>query len=322
MNQEYFYLLILSKFIKFLILFFFINLFLQINKNNESKAINPKNFNKIKICLCTLGKNENRYIREFIIHYEKYGIDKIFLYDNNDINGEHFEEIINDYINKGFVEILNWRGAYKCQHKIMNDCYQRNNNKYNWLIFYDLDEFIYLYNNMNLKYFLNQKKFNKCQLIYLNLICHTDNNLLYYENKSLFERFPEIAPLKKKNRGIEVKFIIRGNISNIKIKNLHYGNKNLRNCNGFGHQNKIIKNIFTSEPDFKYYYIDHFYSKSTEEFINKITRGDASKDVLKNNMHRVKKYYLQSNFTEKKIDMIEKGTGLNLSEYKQKLNLK
>ena len=36
-------------------------------------------------------------------------------------------------------------------------------------------------------------------------------------------------------------------------------------------------------------------------------------------MERVNKYYLQSNFTLEKIEMIEKGTGLNLSIYKKLL---
>ena len=101
-------------------------------------------------------------MREFVSHYEKYGIDKIYLYDNNDINGERFEEFINDYINKAFVEILDWRGKLLAMFIIMNDCYQRNYNKYNWLIFYELDEFIYLRNYTNIKLFLMQPKFENC----------------------------------------------------------------------------------------------------------------------------------------------------------------
>ena len=156
----------------------------------------------------------------------------------------------------------------------------------------------------------------------LNLICHTDNNLLYYENKSLSERFPKMVPFNKKGRQLEVKFIIRGNIKNITINHLHSGNEKLRNCNGFGNRNKIRKNIFTTEPDYKYFYIDHYYSKSTEEFINKINRGDPFKITKNHYMHRIEKYYLQSNFTKKKIEMIEKGTGLNLSKYKKLLGIK
>ena len=64
-----------------------------------------KNNNYIRVCVCTLGKNENKYIKEFVQHYENYGVDKIFLYDNNDIDGEIFENVINDYYEKGFIDI-------------------------------------------------------------------------------------------------------------------------------------------------------------------------------------------------------------------------
>jgi len=86
-------------------------------------------------------------------------------------------------------------------------------------------------------------------LIYLNLVCHTDNNYLYYENKSLFERFPVIVP-KTKLGGyqLEVKFILKGHIPNIFIENIHTCNENITNCNGFGHKNKI-SNIYSIEID-------------------------------------------------------------------------
>ena len=70
-------------------------------------------YNYIKVCVCAIGKKENKYIREFIEHYKQYGIDKIFLYDNNNINGEYFQEVINDYIKDKYVEIINFRGKRK-----------------------------------------------------------------------------------------------------------------------------------------------------------------------------------------------------------------
>jgi len=62
------------------------------------------------ICICTIGKNENRYIREYVEFYKKMKVDILFLYDNNDINGERFEEVISDYIGNDYVEIINYRG--------------------------------------------------------------------------------------------------------------------------------------------------------------------------------------------------------------------
>ena len=41
----------------------------------------------MKTALCAIAKNENLYIREWVEHYKNIGVSKIFLYDNNDING-------------------------------------------------------------------------------------------------------------------------------------------------------------------------------------------------------------------------------------------
>ena len=45
-------------------------------------------------------KLENLYIQEFIEHYKKLGYNHIFIYDNNDINGERFEDVIQKEIEK------------------------------------------------------------------------------------------------------------------------------------------------------------------------------------------------------------------------------
>ena len=66
---------------------------------------------RFKICICTVAKCENRYINEFIEYYKKNGIDKIYLYDNNDIDGEKFDDDIGEYVENDFVEIIDWRGV-------------------------------------------------------------------------------------------------------------------------------------------------------------------------------------------------------------------
>ena len=279
------------------------------------------NIKNIKVCICTLAKKENKYIREFIKHYEKFGVDKIFLYDNNDIDGENFQDVISDYINKGFVEILNWRGKYLPLLPIVNDCYHKNYKTYNWLIFYEIDEYIHLYKYDNIKLFLEEDKFKYCQIIHLNLICHTDNNLLSYENKSLFERFPNLVPnTKPMGKNFEIKSIIRGNIEGVNITHNHFGDLKLKICNGFGDYKKSIFYLTRKKGDHKYFYIDHFYSKSTEEFIIKITKGDAIRNDSGYIYEKVDKYFQQSELSKEKIDLIEKKVHLNLSHYRKILN--
>ena len=320
--------IILSLLLFCSIIFFLIKIYeivTNINKiknipiSNQEQISEEKKINNTKVCLCTMAKNENRYIREFVQHYENYGVDKIFLYDNNDVDGEKFDEILSDFIKKGFVEVRNWRGKDKPLMPIMNDCYQTNYLIYDWLIFYEIDEYIHLSNYTNIKPFLNLPKFIPCEVIYLNLICHTDNNLLYYDNRSLAERFPQTVPKHKKGGyRLEIKSILRGHIPNIEIKSNHLLNTELKNCNGYGNKNRYFYNTYTNENDYTHYYIDHYYSKSTEEFIDKINKGDVYITTLKYFMEKVDKYFHQSEITKEKIDFIESKTGLNLSIYRSK----
>ena len=201
------------------------------------------------------------------------------------------------------------------QKNILNDCYNVNNNKYDWIMFNDIDEFIYLKNYFNIKEFLKNKFFNKCQIIYLNWLMHTDNNHIYYINKSLFKRFTEIYYNPNNDKEFRIynsgKSIIRGNISNIYLYHANYLTDKLKICNSFG---KRI-NMKYHKMDINNYYFNHFYCKSVEEFINKLRRGSASNG--KNNYEiKIFRYFYYNKITDEKINYIEKKIGINISCYK------
>ena len=207
---------------------------------------------------------------------------------------------------------------------IYNDCYIKNNILYDWLIFYDIDEFIHLKNYSNIKYFLYEKKFKKCNLIYLNCIRHTDNDLLYYDNRTLKDRFPKI---NWKSKMYTVKTIIRGKLKGVKFKTTHWLDRNLIGCNFLGKFIKPSKNVRIDKdfnlPFYRFYYIDHYSFKSTEEYINKINKGDGIFGFSKKNQyHKINLYFKYNKITKEKIFFIENKTGLNLNKYKLKLKKK
>jgi hypothetical protein len=85
---------------------------------------------------------------------------------------------------------------------------------------------------------LKQKKFYNCESIYLNWIIHTDNNLLYYDNRSLFKRFPEIYTNKNFCRG---KTILKGKLKKkLKFSSTHTLDSKIGRCNGFGKKIKAL----------------------------------------------------------------------------------
>ena len=287
-------------------------------------SFNSKRLNNITICLCTVGKRENLYIREFVEYYIQFGVDKIYLYDNNEVNGEKFEDEIEDYINNKLVEVVNCRGKRGNLIKIMDDCYQKNYNNYDWLIFYEIDEFLYLKDFKNIKYYLNQFIFNRCEAVQLNWVHRSDNNMIYYENKPVQKRFEEIGKNVIKN-GINplcfVKTIIRGHLKHKTIYDNHFLTHNLIGCNGFGKKSKL-DGIINKQPDYDSYYINHYFSKSTEEFVNKINRGDILRgNNININNWQMKKYFIINKITIEKLNYFKKhlGSKVNLSIYYEQL---
>ena len=272
----------------------------------------------LKLCICTIGKKENRYIREFVQFYEKMGVDKIFLYDNNEEKGEKFEDVINDYITNGFIEISNWRGKENKTINMMDDCYQKNYKQYDWLIFYDIDEYIHLKNYTNIKDFLNEVKFDKCNNIYLNWVFHTDNYLFHYDNRTLQQRFPiaESKPEIINNSSFNyIKSIIRGNISNITIDCKYKLSNEIKGCNGLGQEPNFI-GLNMEQEDFDNYYIEHYFYKCLDEYIEKLNSKDFD-NQFKNKT--IAKYFKINELAYERIVYLESRTGFNLSEYHQLL---
>ena len=159
-------------------------------------------------------------------------------------------------------------------------------------------------------------------IIYFNCFRHTDNDLLFYDNRSLSTRFPYI---NWKSRSFTLKTIARGNISNIKFRTSHWLDRRIKGCNVFGEvvipskRVKLDNNI--NEPKYKRYYIDHYCFKSTEEYINKINKGDAIFGLNnKTKMHKINLYFAYNRISLEKIKYFEKKTGLNLKVFRNKLN--
>ena len=184
------------------ILIFLIILFLELNIVKEyisiDKKINVDENNKTKVCLCAIAKKENLYIKFFIDHYKKLGYDHIFLYDNNDINYEKVEDIIKDDINNGFVTLINYRGyrgkRESPQMDAYYDCYEKHNLEYDWLSFFDIDEYLMLKpEGIDIHKFLDSERYKNCPNVKINWLIFSDNNQTKYEKKPLNERFTTIS---------------------------------------------------------------------------------------------------------------------------------
>ena len=303
------------------------------NKPINPSRIREKNYITYKkgVGICCIGRKENLYAKEFVEYYIKLGVKKIIIYDDNEINGEKFKDVLNKYVINKKVEIIDIHGFESAQFPSYNDCYMTYGSQFDFLLFLDFDEFVTIENNIDINTYLYNKKFRKCETIILNWVLYGDNNLVKYDNRTMIERFTK--PWSYRNLG---KCVVRTNISNLMIVSTHIIGINTKYfCDSNG--NKIFPRMFfrgqikknekkiqiekSNKPEA---YIKHFYTKSVEEFCNKINKGDGHFHkthprrfhIFKN---RIIRFFEINSITYEKINIIENCSGLNLDIYKKKI---
>ena len=225
------------------------------------------------VCLCVIAKMENIYIREFIEHYKSLEVDKIIILDNNNEDGERFEEVIYDYIQSGFVIVENYRNCKKCQIKSYKECYYKYKKHYEWIMFFDVDEYLILPNYKNIHEFLEDEKFKYFNIIRVNWIFYDDNNLIFYDNRPLQQRFIRPRHLIDKNYiNIYAKSIIRTVFRKIDFLHAHSPIRKYKHrvCDVTGKKKKNPAELYNLTVP----YLKHFGVKTVEEYFKtKMNRG-------------------------------------------------
>ena len=303
MNTKIFKFIFKKLYIKFL----FIILLLLLLKLNEIYFYNLFLFSPSTYftCFITMVRLENKYIREAIEYYKLLGIDKFFIGDDNFFNSENLTDVLKDYIDNNYVEILDIREKNFSQKTFFFYSYNLYKSKCKWLVYFDIDEYLEFKNkNMQLKKFLSQKKFNKCEVIKINWLMYNDNNLLYYDDRPLQVRFTN--PNYYKNDIRTVKSIVRGNLSTNPWKlnlSIHEPALRLNSCDSLGNFSPFQKGKLYP-PIYNCCYIKHYSIKSTEEFGYKIKKGYYGNKFNIDN--RINYYFKVNNFSIKKLILLEK----------------
>ena len=266
----------------------------------------------MKIAIAAVAKNEELYIQEWIDAYKKLGVNHFFIFDNNDIGNNSLAKVL--YSNSD-LNLIDVRGqeAFKSigyQFGAYKYVYDNFKNDYDYIGFFDIDEFLHLY-GMSIPEWLDKHKIlQNANVIKFNWIMYGDNNLVYYDDRPVQERFLIANPPEQCN-----------------IKNFPdtYHTKCLVKCekeliNG-GPHNFILKdgistntigNIIPSEspfsipPTFKNGYIKHYSTKTIQEYLFKKCKNliDATGGYISLD-DRLKSFFVTNIYTEEKQKCID-----------------
>jgi hypothetical protein len=97
----------------------------------------------MKVALTCIAKWEDNYMEEWLLYNRKIGFDHIYIYENDWRCKLDFP----------WITKIPWDGQ-KMQVKAYNDFIKNHNNDYDWVAFFDCDEFIVLKKHSNIKEFL------------------------------------------------------------------------------------------------------------------------------------------------------------------------
>lgn len=260
----------------------------------------------MKVAICTIAKLENHYIDEWVKFHLNLGFDHIFIYDNNDKNSENISDVITDEK----VTIIDVQGIHLIENQTVQywaykKCYLENSDKFDYILFMDVDEFLIL-DCPSVCDFLSSEHFKGFDQIRLFIRNATDNNLIRVENNNylVLPRFTEFVETQYSSAFIKTGL-------DIKVLCPHGSpDENLKNCNAHG---EYVKNserfcVLNCKRFFDTAYCNHYPTKTIEEYVTiKLHRGYPDGQT---NLPSLDNFFRLNKKTPEKIEYL-KSLGIN-----------
>ena len=241
----------------------------------------------MRVVVCAMAKNESLYIKDWVKHHLRIGFDKIYIYDNDDLDKPFIKDYIDTkYLDKVVIKNIRGQKKPKLQHDIYTGFYIKYGKTFDWCLFCDIDEF--LFGITNFHSWLMQLKFKNSKQIRVKWKLFGDDDLITRDmSKGVVDSFHKEVEhslnrnLKDKgNLEKQGKMLIRGGMENIIIRSPHFGS--------IGYRDNVIPSVLPSgkvsfskvviEEDYskESVYLHHYMTKSLSEFVEqKLNRTDA-----------------------------------------------
>jgi hypothetical protein len=219
-----------------------------------------KNYYNMKIALVCIAKMEDFYINEWVLYHKKLGFDDIIIYENDWNCNLEYE----------FIKKIKYNGIAK-QISVYNDFIENYKTDYNWVAFFDVDEFLVLKKHQNIKVFINE--FNNPYGIGVNWVFFGACGRLTRgeHNNSLIKQFT----IRQKDVDRHVKTILNLQSNSIMV-NPHYPNVNIMNT---------TKNYFTGpfneNGTDNIAQINHYHHKTFDDWKIRCIRNQADTGIPK-----------------------------------------
>ena len=114
----------------------------RVNKKDQKRSF------KYEVTIVVIVKNETPYIDEWIAYHHLIGVDRFVIYDND--SDDNLLCSLKKYMDMGLVEYVHFSGLHQ-QVPAYSDALVKYREKTRYLGYLDIDEFIVIHNDINLK---------------------------------------------------------------------------------------------------------------------------------------------------------------------------
>lgn len=218
--------------------------------------------------ICLIIKDENEYINEWLKWHIKVGFEHFYIYDNG--SKIAIKNSVNE-IYKQYCTFIDFSNIHK---NIQINCYKhvldnfRNESK--WIAFIDTDEFIRVIDGQNINEFL--KDFEEYDGLYIRWQMYGANGLIKKDNRPQRERFTEVSkymPLPPIGKSII-------QTQKVDIMDPHFPKSFSGQYNIVDSNKNFMKTQFDKFSKNDTIIIDHYYTRSYEEWCEKIKRSSCN----------------------------------------------
>jgi hypothetical protein len=207
----------------------------------------------MRVALVCIAKDEENYIKEWIDYHFKLGFDDIFIYQND---WRWPVEMHN-------VHKIEFDGSFK-QVEAYNNFIQTYYEKYDWIAFFDLDEFLVLKKHKNIKDFLIDYK--DYLAIGINWVIFGDNDLSFNGDYSVLNRFTK----RQSGVNVHIKSIIKSD------KNIKHSIHNPIDVDIVDTSFNIFTGPFNHNGKDDVAQLNHYFCKTWIEWEKKRNKGSAA----------------------------------------------
>ena len=267
------------------------------------------------VALCVIGRQENRYAREYVQHYLSLGFDHIIICDNNRDGEERFEDVLYEYIQAGQVEIIDFRNKTGVQCAAYSAVYRKYSRVFRWMAFFDFDEYLTIVKDADIHELM--ARYDGIDCVLFNWMNFGDNGLLRFDGRMLQERFTTPLPFDKcvqypdHRDDDHCKCMLRGGLDNVCFFSTpHIPNSpHLKCCTSLGE-------VCSQQPfqpyTFDIAYLRHYITKTTEEYFSgKWQKGTGNKDSIDGfRSYYAGRFFKYNEWTREKDDLMRHLTGM------------